>query len=493
MLLFLGVGWAQDLELWIGQSRQTVDHRKRDSKDYYRLSDLGRFLGLVIQEEGDGRCYLRGPRGSLELLSNRPLVRRGEEYLLLNAPVWRRGRGDWWVPADFIEKLLPSILDQRLVPVRPGVFRSEVIERCRVAVSVHGRADRLMLVFTPDEPVEAHLREYRDYLQVSFEDRLIQAGDLERPDDQHLVADVTFDPTEGWGTFRVHKGPRFNRYRWYRSTEPLRYVLEIYGMPTVVAGTPSPSPTGAPEASAEALPDEVAGEVVLPSAVPRTAAIVIDPGHGGQDYGVDVPSTALPAEERELSRSEAATEKVVVLEVALGLEELLRGRGIPVELTRRRDVGLGDDQRAAVANGFQAEVFLSLHVGGAPSPALRGPVVYVFAPPDDLFSDAERVSTVASSAGPLRLVRWEEAQSEYLGRSALLAERLQAELNRLFEADNHVIRARLAVLAPIQAPAVLVELGFLTNGEDRGRLADPDFRRRLEETLADFLQEVGRE
>ncbi|MFQ5929308.1 MAG: N-acetylmuramoyl-L-alanine amidase, partial [Acidobacteriota bacterium] len=94
-----------------------------------------------------------------------------------------------------------------------------------------------------------------------------------------------------------------------------------------------------------------------------------------------------------------------------------------------------------------------------------------------------------------KLVPWEEGQRKYLALSRELAEKLQNELNLLWSVDNQVVEVPLAVLAPITAPAVLIEAGFLTNPEDQERLGLREFQERLAGTIASavlaFLQTTG--
>jgi len=60
-------------------------------------------------------------------------------------------------------------------------------------------------------------------------------------------------------------------------------------------------------------------------------------------------------------------------------------------------------------------------------------------------------------------------------------------LNELFETNNPIVEARLAVLASVKAPAVLVETGYLTNPEDQALLATPGFQERIAESIAQAI------
>ena len=74
------------------------------------------------------------------------------------------------------------------------------------------------------------------------------------------------------------------------------------------------------------------------------------------------------------------------------------------------------------------------------------------------------------------LTAWETGQKPYAAQSRQLGELIQTELNAVFGGENQMVEAPLAQLAPVTAPAVLVEAGFLTNSEDQQKLATASFR-----------------
>jgi N-acetylmuramoyl-L-alanine amidase len=204
--------------------------------------------------------------------------------------------------------------------------------------------------------------------------------------------------------------------------------------------------------------------------------VVIDPGHGGEDYGVDVYQDVL--------------EKGLALVLARKIEQRLTASGEGVRLTRFRDVDLSAEQRSAVGNFHRAKVFVSVHVGGAPSPRTSGAVVYVYDPPPAEFkvSQSDPEGGGSEEAEPVELIRWNEGQLSYLDGSRRLANLMQTELNKLFGVENRVVEARLAVLAPVMAPAVVVETGFLTNAEDLELLESDEFQETLAYTITQVIK-----
>ena len=77
---------------------------------------------------------------------------------------------------------------------------------------------------------------------------------------------------------------------------------------------------------------------------------------------------------------------------------------------------------------------------------------------------------------PLQMILWDMAQSTWLSESSVLAETIQGEFNRaLGIPDRGVKQAPLRVLVGATMPAVLVEVGFITNRQEEKRLRDPQF------------------
>jgi len=200
--------------------------------------------------------------------------------------------------------------------------------------------------------------------------------------------------------------------------------------------------------------------------------VILDPGHGGVDYGVDAYQDLL--------------EKVIALNVARLVEKALTRRGVRVRLTRTRDLQLPNEQRSAISNFYQCRLYVGIHLGGAPSEATRGPVVYTYSP------GAGRSSGRTKSEDERKLLQWDGGQVEFSGPSRRLAGSLQRELNLVFGSENPVVGARLSVLAPVNAPAAVVETGFLTNSDDQGLLATAGFQEKIAEGITKAITQFLR-
>jgi len=175
--------------------------------------------------------------------------------------------------------------------------------------------------------------------------------------------------------------------------------------------------------------------------------VVLDPGHGGRDPG----AISVWGDQ----------EKDIVLAVSQMAAEELSRRSVEVTLTRGDDRFIALEDRPAVARQAGADLFVSIHADAAPNRSARGFTVYVS----------------RSAAGA----------SLSVGRA--MTRRLSGAGVR----SRGVRRADYRVLVHATCPAVLVELGYLSNRSEASRLADGRHQRRLAAAVAaavvDFLHQ----
>ncbi len=208
----------------------------------------------------------------------------------------------------------------------------------------------------------------------------------------------------------------------------------------------------------------------LPAAAPRL--IVIDPGHGGIDPGTQHLKLGL-------------NEKTMTLDVAQRLRKLLELSGWRVLLVRDQDVELSKDKKTDLfmrdefANRHQADLFLSIHFNAAPE-SISGVETYSLAPQFMLSAGDEQGDEMTKTAFPGN-------RHDYA--NLLLGEQLhRAMIAGLRTPDRGYKHARQAVLRMLNCPGVLVECAYLSNDAEARRVATPEFRQKIAETLADGVQ-----
>ena len=224
-----------------------------------------------------------------------------------------------------------------------------------------------------------------------------------------------------------------------------------------------------------------------PSPAAKVRTIVLDPGHGGVEEGAKGPGGLL--------------EKDATLALTKTIQDVLQRRGYRVVTTRLSDATVGLEDRAAQANAAKADVFLSIHFNASRAPTAHGTEVYylsldasdraaaLLAESENAAPGATPDSAEKKPAGrDLDLILWDLAQNQHLSASARLAEIVQADFNRLLGiATRGVKQAPFRVLVGVNAPAVLVEVVFITNPEEEVRIGSEEFRRQAAETLAGSL------
>jgi N-acetylmuramoyl-L-alanine amidase len=211
-------------------------------------------------------------------------------------------------------------------------------------------------------------------------------------------------------------------------------------------------------------------------------SVVLDPGHGGEEAGA--------------RGSGGTAEKTVTLSVARRLKAALEARlGVRVVLTRDSDTYVGLDQRAAVANNNKADLFVSLHANASIRTAVSGASVYYLAL-DEYGDEAMRAAAAPRETLPvfgggtrdIEVVAWRFAQARHIEQSAAMARAVEAALRaRVPMSARALQQAPLRVLVGANMPAVLVEMGFLSNPEDEKQLAGDDYQNRVVQALVEAI------
>jgi len=221
--------------------------------------------------------------------------------------------------------------------------------------------------------------------------------------------------------------------------------------------------------------------------------VVIDPGHGGENYGANTP--------------DGWREKDLTLKLAHKVRDWLKAYpDLKVYLTREQDVYLDLDSRTAFANKLGADLFLSIHINGAEALSASGFETFFLnlkasddqsrklAMWENLELSGAEVNLSSASRGDLselELILGDMAQTEHLAESDFIARIVQKNLDFVMQQTiNRGLRqAPFRVLMTANMPAVLVEVGFLTNAEDRRNIIDPATQDKIAWALAKSILE----
>ena len=312
-------------------------------------------------------------------------------------------------------------------------------------------------------------------------------------------------------SLELRSGSPFGRYGdsvFQLSNPPYRLQGEVWvPLELLVEWLPRVQPKSAAVAPAAATP-EVAQPIPAAATVderptpgsrrPGPWRVVIDAGHGGVDPGTMSPRTGV-------------REKDITLSVARKLAaELERRGGIEPLLTRDRDVFVEVMERPSLAVEWEADLFLSIHVDAQPGgrSSARGFTTYHLgqARTEDALAVARRENAVIEleeGAKPPNLQQLEIIlatvdRDAYRRESRLLAGHIQNGLRGAMDTQDRGARQGpyYVLMTPGLLPAVLVELGYITNRADEAQLKDPERQDRIARALADtienFLEDTGR-
>ena len=366
---------------------------------------------------------------------------------------------------DFIDRSLLGPLGFRLEPIPQG-YRIAVGARFAEPVAVRPAAADFAatttLVLTLDRAVDASIEESTegDGLVARFADASPRLDPNARFRSKRVRSitsngrDLLIETADGIGLMN-----------WHNLDDPPRVILEL--------GRVFPTPVPAPVQVLER---------------PGPPPIVIDPGHGGKDTGA-VSSSGL-------------TERDLTMAVARRLAAELRARGHAVRLTREDGEGRALTDRTAIANRLEAKAFVSLHANASTFSSVRGSETYYMSLDDQATDEAaaalarleNEAGTEATEQTDLDLILWDLAQASVLNDSAMLAVAVQTRLNALLDIrDRGVKQAPFVVLTGATMPAILVEVGFLSNPAEAGRLTSAEHQQALASAIATGIDAFLRE
>jgi N-acetylmuramoyl-L-alanine amidase len=251
----------------------------------------------------------------------------------------------------------------------------------------------------------------------------------------------------------------------------VRIVVRVRPAQAAAQPRPAASPDPAPR-------------VQLAAQTTQRRVIVIDAGHGGRDPGA--------------TGAGGLREKDVTLDAALRLRDVLEATGrYHVVLTRDADVFLPLPARLGVAREHEADLFISLHADASDNPATQGASVYTISERGQargrqmaVAQDWEMDLGEAPDDAFVEDILMDLAQRETTNLSASFARSLieaLAPVTPLLR-NTHRSAGFFVLLAP-DVPAILLEMGFLTNTEDERRLGDPRQRARLMQAVAQAVDQ----
>lgn len=230
---------------------------------------------------------------------------------------------------------------------------------------------------------------------------------------------------------------------------------------------------------------------VVPEAVSfyNIRKIIIDPGHGGRDPGAPGRS--------------GQHEKDIVLDIAKRLSGLLKKYGVETVLTRSSDRFIPLEERSATTENSRADLFISIHANANKARSLSGFEVYCISPE---VSDYKRALNSARNSAldlnvgsltdpntTLKAILWDMTYTYNRGEAIQLSRDICRSIGS--SVDTRVIgvkKANYHVLRGAYIPAILVEVGFLSNRKEEQLLNQPAYRQQIAEAIHRGIRDYAR-
>jgi N-acetylmuramoyl-L-alanine amidase len=434
----------------------------------FGLAALVNNLGGTLEADEAGESFTLTIEGKEVVIGvGSSIVTVGDNIVSLSQPP-TRGEGTILVPLDFLQKTYGDLAGFAF-EWRPGVqqlvISRQVAREIPVLLDVvHLQGMTTVVLQFPEAPRYQVLRQPGQIDVQMMGDRLAPPPAPPTVADP-LVQGVTIAPEQ----VRIQLVPGAQASN-YVLENPFRIVFDVH--------LPSQAP-------APALPGPAPREQA-----PGVRTIVLDPGHGGTETGAIGPS--------------GIQEKELTLSIARELEARLESQlGVRVILTRNEDANLPHDARTAIANQNKADLFISLHLNSSLGSGAHGAETY-FLSAEASDAAAARMAEAENADDPalpegrtgldeaqdLELILWDLAQTHHLLESQRFAAMIQGELNQTLQLrDRGVKQARFRVLNGAAMPAVLVELGFISNPDEEKKLQDAAYRAEL---VGSLTRAIGR-
>jgi N-acetylmuramoyl-L-alanine amidase len=375
--------------------------------------------------------------------------------LILDAPV-RVRRGVWLVPDTFVAQVLPRVQSAAAASPSTGGPTLPVLTAAAAA---------------PVTLEDLRVRSYPSFTRIVVETSGTVSARVETSAGKEarvrLIGLAASPRTEQIGDGFVEQA----RLERAGADAVLRVVFEAIG--------------GEVKVSALADPPRVVLDFLRPGeptplrdrrdTTAPLRVIVLDAGHGGHDSGAVGPG--------------GLQEKDLVLDITRRVARLVEALGVKAVLSRDGDHFVPLPDRTSFANKERADLFVSIHANAHRETASTGVETYFLsseatdsaarqvAAQENAVVQLEKTSGRSGRLDAVKAILWDLAQSEFQLESSRLAEVVQDSMTQSLRIPNRGVKqAGFYVLGGAAMPAILIEIGFVTNPSEEKRLKDSKYR-----------------
>jgi len=466
---------------------------------------------LKLEVDSDAKHFLvKKGNNSLEFVPNAAVVKKnGQDIVPLPfIPIYRDGH--WWMEANTTLKILKPIVNDGktlrwagkadAAEDRPSIsVNGMTVQGKAGAIADKGSAknvaskivgirwgkweDRIRLVIDLSYNIAPSVDKKPSELVLKF-DGVVVEDQVKNMKQNASFPTVSVSQKDGAAIINIKH--QAQKIAYFSLSSPPRYVVDFFGNDNVVNNdviAKKDNNNGVPVPS-----NSQGGSNVAAPRGTKPHLVVIDPGHGGKDPG---------------ARANGVVEKDINLKMGQILANILESRGIKTRMTRSQDMYLRLDERTKLANDWDGDLFVSLHCNALPAGrSAKGVEIYIMALPSDedamrlalienreLGEGTENVDSIADKRTKLLLkILGDMEQNVKIEQSMSFAEVLYKAGSNKGLNMRRVAQAPFFVLRGAAMPAVLVEMGFLTDKAEASLLANPTYQKKLAESLADGIE-----
>lgn len=270
-------------------------------------------------------------------------------------------------------------------------------------------------------------------------------------------------------------------FKIFSLKNPFRIVLDVWGQDVEA---PSPPPIDEPLV-AQQEPQKLPQSAIVKQLALGVKRIVIDPGHGGKDYGAP-------------GYYKGVHEKRIVLEIGQRLAKKIRSQlKCDVIMTRKTDTYVSLEERTAIANTQNADLFISIHTNASPNKQAYGMETFIL----NLATDDESIlvaarenATSAKNISDLDTILKDLMHNAKVSESTRLASYVQLATHKRLKSKYRSVRnkgvkkAPFYVLLGADMPSILVETAFISNPRECERLKSSAYQEHLCQGIVDGIK-----
>lgn len=476
LILAANVFAADKMKVSYGDETLEVATLNNDGIKYISFSELASAVSGELDWETVGHTIVYSDADhTMSFLIGSPYFKYDSDILNMTYPAILKA-GELYLPSQTFLELIGE--SPRTAPIavaektkRPVINKSSGFNVADLSISPKANGLLVEIYLTGPVAYDAFSSE-GNWVNISVRDGKVNSSLIESRLDKRFMYDLKCHQVGATAQVSLWMRQPPGKWEHHLATNPDRIQITFTDSAFFSSGSSTPNIVG---------PDK------------KIDVIVVDAGHGGNDYG---------AIGYKGSREKDAT-LAIAREVAA---ELRRDKAFKVVMTRDEDKTVSLQQRADIANNAGADLFISIHANANPKRNIRGWNVFFLAPAkNDSAREVEQLENSyflrensafrahmegSNDDNPVVGILNSMIMTEFQSESHDLAVMIDKEFRRsLAHPPRGIDQAGFFVLNKVFTPSVLVETAFISNPTEEALLRDKKFQKQIAQSIA---QAVGR-